>query len=277
MGRPPYSLSILKILFASSQNRCAYPNCGKSLTGTVEGVDFFFGEICHIEGVNKKAARHNPNREREHLNDLDNLVLMCHDHHKVIDALPEKFTVERLRQIKKEHELQGLTEVSQSEAYWGEVLYAQEEKKKPVRVYNNSPHIENVAKDNARQTVNIKQTINYNGRRKEPTVEPTEGVIGADASKRSYIGYLYGKLVEYLAGMPNYTGARAGVTAARKVRKRFCAKWSTVPLERYDELAAFLKAEIDKTVAGRAMRKVGLNAYKTEREFLGGQKANSGI
>lgn len=96
-------------------------------------------------------------------------------------------------------------------------------------------------------------------------------------SIRSYVEYLYGKFVEYLAGMPNYTGARAGVTAARKVRKQFCAKWSTVPLERYDELVAFLKAEIDKTVAGRAMRKVKLYAYKTEKEFLSGQKANSGM
>lgn len=36
-----------------------------------------------------------------------NLILLCNRHHKIIDDRPDKFTIEILTEIKKEHELSG--------------------------------------------------------------------------------------------------------------------------------------------------------------------------
>ena len=36
--------------------------------------------------------------------DVDNLLLLCHEHHKLVDDNPEEFTEARLREMKQKHE-----------------------------------------------------------------------------------------------------------------------------------------------------------------------------
>ena len=40
----------------------------------------------------------------EKRDDYDNLMLLCQEHHRLIDQQPHRFTVERLRQMKADHE-----------------------------------------------------------------------------------------------------------------------------------------------------------------------------
>lgn len=63
------------------------------------------GQECHIvgeeESANSPRGLHPlPLAER---NLYDNLILLCRDHHKIIDDQPEKYTVEELHRIKNEH------------------------------------------------------------------------------------------------------------------------------------------------------------------------------
>jgi hypothetical protein len=90
----------IKRLFAVSGNRCAFPGC----TAALVTDNTVTAEICHIEAQNSKGPRYNPAQTDEERHGFDNLLLLCGDHHKVIDADPATYTVERLREIRAAHE-----------------------------------------------------------------------------------------------------------------------------------------------------------------------------
>lgn len=98
MARP--TPSTVKRLFAVSGNQCAFPDCTAPLV--VDNI--VTAEICHIEAQSAKGPRYNSKQSDEDRHGFDNLILMCGDHHKVIDADEEKYTVKKLIGMKTEHE-----------------------------------------------------------------------------------------------------------------------------------------------------------------------------
>lgn len=93
---------IVKQLYANSRNRCAMPGCNVELVN--DGTNI--GQIAHIEGVSAKGPRHNPNLSLEEIDSYENLILLCCNHHKIIDSKKNLgvYTVEKLKEIKKNHE-----------------------------------------------------------------------------------------------------------------------------------------------------------------------------
>lgn len=92
-------VKIRKELYAKSGNRCSFPGCDKELIG-----DGDCSEICHIEGVNPNSARFNSKLSNEEVNSYDNLILLCRNHHNLVDECKALYTVEKLRRMKYEHE-----------------------------------------------------------------------------------------------------------------------------------------------------------------------------
>jgi len=99
--RVPISQSTLRRLYAHSGNQCAYPGCAVPL---FEDNGLLTGECCHIEAYSPHGARYNANQLDVARNGYENLVLMCHRHHKIVDADETTYTVEILKGIKCEHE-----------------------------------------------------------------------------------------------------------------------------------------------------------------------------
>ncbi len=95
--------NVLKRLFAHSGNQCACPDCTLPI---FEDNGVLTGECCHIEAASEGGPRYNSNMSDEERNGYDNLVLLCSRHHTIIDACPEEYTVEKLLNIKREHERQ---------------------------------------------------------------------------------------------------------------------------------------------------------------------------
>lgn len=94
------SEATLKRLFARCGNRCAFPRCPVQIfDGRV-----LFGEACHIKGAKPSSARYDPNQTPEERYSYENLIVMCANHHGVIDADEESYTVGRLRKLKTEQE-----------------------------------------------------------------------------------------------------------------------------------------------------------------------------
>jgi len=92
----------VKRLFAVSGNRCAFPKCSTQLVDKQSGS--VVGEMCHIKGEKPGAARYDSNQSNEERHNFENLILLCNVHHKIVDDDEVAYTVERLRQMKLDHE-----------------------------------------------------------------------------------------------------------------------------------------------------------------------------
>lgn len=91
---------VLRELYLKSGNQCAFPECTHPL---VDENGNFVGQICHIEAAMEGGERFNPKMSNEERRSYDNLILMCYDHHIETNDV-EKYSVEKLKQIKAEHE-----------------------------------------------------------------------------------------------------------------------------------------------------------------------------
>lgn len=92
----------VKRLFAVSGNLCAFPKCSTPLVDPQSGS--IVGEICHIKGEKAGAARYDAAQTNEQRHGFDNLILLCNVHHKIVDDDDTAYTVERLLQMKQQHE-----------------------------------------------------------------------------------------------------------------------------------------------------------------------------
>ncbi|MBY5958222.1 HNH endonuclease [Membranicola marinus] len=75
-----------KNLCAKSGNRCSICRTelfAKKFKSDEENI----GEECHIISSKQNGPRHHPN-----LDDYDNLILLCRNHHKEIDEISETFS-----------------------------------------------------------------------------------------------------------------------------------------------------------------------------------------
>lgn len=97
--------SDLKALLQKSGNRCAFPGCSTTLT-TLESDDstVILSNVAHIVAQREDGPRGKFALPLDRRDEESNLVLLCSEHHKVIDSKPHLYTVERLRGIKEDHE-----------------------------------------------------------------------------------------------------------------------------------------------------------------------------
>lgn len=95
----------IKLLWGRSGNRCAV--CKTQLTQDKKAVtaSFTLGEQAHIVGEKEDAARGKSPLSTNERNNYHNLILLCPTHHTEIDSNEEDYPVEKLYQIKSEHEL----------------------------------------------------------------------------------------------------------------------------------------------------------------------------
>lgn len=93
-----------KILWGRSGNRCAI--CRRELVASSTELDKYslIGEECHIVGKEPSAARGNHSLPLDERDELENLILLCRNHHKLVDDQPNTYAVDFLRSLKARHE-----------------------------------------------------------------------------------------------------------------------------------------------------------------------------
>jgi hypothetical protein len=96
------SIATIKRLFAVSKNLCSFPNCTMMLVDNASGK--VTGKICHIKARQPGGPRYDSNQTEKQRHGYNNLILMCPIHHDVIDSDIDSYTVERLQQLKAQHE-----------------------------------------------------------------------------------------------------------------------------------------------------------------------------
>lgn len=101
-----YSKRTLKLLWGLSQARCAYPECRELLIAhaTDEDRAAVLGEAAHVIAFSDLGPRPHSEMSEEERNDYENLILLCRNHHALIDAQPHTFAPDEVRGWKASHE-----------------------------------------------------------------------------------------------------------------------------------------------------------------------------
>jgi len=102
LKKPPPGKEI-KILWGRSHHLCALCKC-EVIAEKQDGIPYPVGVNAHIEGENPNSARYNPDLYYPEKNSYENLILLCPTCHTKVDNDPQQYTVEKLKQIKKERE-----------------------------------------------------------------------------------------------------------------------------------------------------------------------------
>jgi hypothetical protein len=95
-----------KILWGKAGATCSFPNCRRELIEHETELDdqCVLGQVAHIVARSRDGPRGEFPPPGEHLDSYENLILLCEEHHEIIDAQPNTYTVAKLVQMKKDHE-----------------------------------------------------------------------------------------------------------------------------------------------------------------------------
>ena len=101
-----YSTQTRRVLDIQSLNQCAFPECTNILVepATGKASPGVTADTCHIHAISPGGPRWKEGLTVEELNSTDNLILLCKNHHAVVDLQPEVYTAELLKQWKSDHE-----------------------------------------------------------------------------------------------------------------------------------------------------------------------------
>ena len=89
----------------SAGGRCEFDGCNEYLVEHhLTHTQGNFGQMAHVVAFSKKGPRGNITDRPEDINSVDNLMLLCHRCHKLIDDNPDEHTREELEAFKKAHE-----------------------------------------------------------------------------------------------------------------------------------------------------------------------------
>lgn len=124
-GSRRISNEVMRLLYAHSGNRCAYPDCTNPI---FEDDGQLTGECCHIKAYSPGGPRYDVSQTDEERNGVDNLVLMCSRHHAIVDKNEDRYTVEVLQEYKRNHE----------ERYSAETLRLTEEQLRYLQISSES-------------------------------------------------------------------------------------------------------------------------------------------
>ena len=138
------------ILWGRAGGRCEL--CNRLLySDLVFGELGNFGELAHIHAVSLNGPRNVQNMTPDEINDISNLMLLCEEHHHMIDSSPNDFESDFLIQQKKNHEarIQIVTEIADNQScriitYFSdidnnEIVYSENVMKQAVIASNMPP------------------------------------------------------------------------------------------------------------------------------------------
>ncbi|MGH8645520.1 MAG: HNH endonuclease [Gammaproteobacteria bacterium] len=95
-----------QILWGKAGATCAFPGCRRQLVrdATPDDREVLVGEIAHIVAQSQSGPRRDVEVPGGNIDGYSNLILLCHEHHELIDQQQHTYPVERLLQFKTDHE-----------------------------------------------------------------------------------------------------------------------------------------------------------------------------
>lgn len=105
MSRKSIATNITRKLWTQCGGFCQNPNCRKYLFAEVEDDVVSLANVAHIIGHGKNGPR-SEHELADYIDkdDIDNLIMLCLECHKIVDELENKFSVELMQAWKTDHE-----------------------------------------------------------------------------------------------------------------------------------------------------------------------------
>ncbi|MBQ0868291.1 HNH endonuclease signature motif containing protein [Streptomyces sp. RK75] len=113
MGRS-YTEKTIKLLFGTATH-CAYPGCGSRLIFKDRELYTPTAQIAHIRSEKANGPRYDASYPSSRINDFENLLLLCGEHHPPVDRHESTYSVEELLQWKDRQSQQGERQVAGAE------------------------------------------------------------------------------------------------------------------------------------------------------------------
>ncbi len=104
----------VKRLYAQSGNLCAFPDCRVRIVQ--DGV--MVGAICHIRAASPLGSRYDAVQTNAERHGEDNLILLCANHHRLIDGDVKTHPAEQLQAMKARHQA-SVARLTEEEASFG--------------------------------------------------------------------------------------------------------------------------------------------------------------
>jgi len=93
------------LLYVRAGGRCEFDGCNLYLLEHhLTRKEGNFGEVAHVVAFNEGGPRGRVRPHPQDIHDADNLMLLCHACHRLIDDNPAHYLVATLRQYKRQHE-----------------------------------------------------------------------------------------------------------------------------------------------------------------------------
>jgi len=97
----------VKKLWFKSGNQCAHLNCEQKLIDFES--DTIMGIQCHIRARRPNGPRYDADMSENERNAYSNLILLCPNHHRMVDDNPEEYPPEELQRWKDKHEKDSMS------------------------------------------------------------------------------------------------------------------------------------------------------------------------
>jgi hypothetical protein len=118
----PFTNRVRMLVWGKAAGRCSFSACRKELAiaGDIgQQRDTILGEFAHNVAETSDGPRGKEVPPGGHVDAELNALLLCPNHHTEIDRHPRKYTVERLIQLKADHEIWVRDQLSVDECYAG--------------------------------------------------------------------------------------------------------------------------------------------------------------
>lgn len=104
------------LLWGKAAGRCEFNGCNEIIfRDWLTNEELNFAQVAHIIGDSPNGPRGDVVLSEAYCSDIDNLMLMCPEHHLMIDEITTKYSWELLRQMKAAHELRVEVQTSVKE------------------------------------------------------------------------------------------------------------------------------------------------------------------
>ena len=112
----------------------------------------------------------------------------------------------------------------------------------------------------------IANNVEIRTTKKRVTINPPPGSISYSLSHKDYIKHLIDRYHEFKKIDAGKDGLKYPIFY-NNIRRRFGAKWDMVPLDRFEDLAAYIGDRIDRTKYGRIRKARGHKNYSSFSEY----------